>query len=338
MSVFLTHHSALAFWRRYREYPHGGVTPVKIDGYPGGPPTRLEVQDAARRVLPAGSVAHVSVPGDTSRTNEPGVCRHRWRRATHRGSYVRVGADLYVSTPEMTFLQMAAVLPLEYLVELGYELCGSYCLSAQDGGRRSCVPLSTPGDLLRLASSARGHRGRPRALRAARYVLAGTASPRETQVCMLLTLPKMLGGYGLRSPEPNGAIVYDRGAFARNGSGHVRCDLLWREARLALEYESDEFHASEAAYKADSRRRNLLRSLGYDIITLTNDEVKDVLAMDRVASSIARSLGRRGGATCEAYEQRKHDLRRLLLSQTARAGAAHLPVIAEEGSVPLGRG
>ena len=63
------------------------------------------------------------------------------------------------------------------------------------------------------------------------------------------------------------------------------CDLLWRDARVALEYESDAFHAGPDALMADSRRRNRLRALGYDVITLTNSEIKDVVAMDALANS-----------------------------------------------------
>ncbi|MCI2241113.1 hypothetical protein [Adlercreutzia faecimuris] len=324
MSVFLTHQSALAFWRWQREFDHRRPVPVKAERYLGKEPTRAEVRDAARLALPGGSEVHVAVPEGAARVNAQGIKYHRWSRASCRGSYMRVGESVYVSSPEMLFLQMAGTLCVEHLIELGYELCGAFCYSAVDGGRRSCEPVTTPSALAHFVGDATGAHGAVKARSAAVHVLAATRSPREVHSCMLLSLPCYLGGYGLREPEPNGLIVYDKAAFRRYRGGHLSCDLLWRDARFAVEYESDEFHAGGEAYVADSRRRNKLRSLGYDVVTLTNDEMKDPMAMDGLAKSVARALEQRLRPAWGDYEDRKRRLRRLLLSPRARADAAHL--------------
>lgn len=46
-----------------------------------------------------------------------------------------------VCSPEFTFVQAATICELPKLIEIGYELCGTYDLS--EGGYRECAPLTT---------------------------------------------------------------------------------------------------------------------------------------------------------------------------------------------------
>lgn len=330
MSVYFTHQSALAFWRCYREFRHCRPVEVRVDRYGGETPSLMEVRDAARVALPGDDEVHVSVPGEACRTTSQGAVRHRWRRGGERGSYVKVFKGVYVSSPAMLFLDMASELSLEHLIELGYELCGGFSYR-KAGGFCSCDPLATPTALARFAGAAAGGHGRKKAERAASFVVAGAASPREAQVAMLLTLPMRLGGYGLRRPELNGVVVLDEASRRILGKRSLRCDVLWRQAKVALEYESDQFHAGLPAYVADSKRRNALKYLGIDVVTLTNAEVKSEAAMDNLASSLARVLGQRLRGSQPRAQMAKARLRLLLLDVRQRKGAPHLPGADERG-------
>ena len=53
MSVYFTHQSALAFWRRHREFGHCRPVEVRMDRYGGEAPGLMEVRDAAQGVLPS---------------------------------------------------------------------------------------------------------------------------------------------------------------------------------------------------------------------------------------------------------------------------------------------
>ena len=292
--------------------------------YGGEAPGLMEVRDAAQGVLPSDGEIHVSVPDEARRVGALGVTRHRWRRGGERGSYVRVRRGVYVSSPPMLFLDLAPCLCLEHLIELGYELCGGFAYR-QAGGFFSCDPLVTPAALARFAGAATCRRGRKKAAHAASLVLGGAASPREAHVAMLLSLPPRLGGYGLRRPELNGAVVLDEEGWRVLGRRSLRCDLLWRQAGVALEYESDQFHAGLPAYVADSKRRNVLKRVGVDVVTLTNAEVRSEVAMDGLSIGLARALGQRiRGAQPEA-QMAKRRLRGLLFDACRRAQASHLP-------------
>lgn len=60
-------------------------------------------------------------------------------------SFYKIAQDLYISTPEATFLQLGKELGLIQLITVGYELCGSYGLSAQSSsGFLRREPRSNP--------------------------------------------------------------------------------------------------------------------------------------------------------------------------------------------------
>jgi very-short-patch-repair endonuclease len=57
--------------------------------------------------------------------------------------------------------------------------------------------------------------------------------------------------------------------------GPLTVDFLWRDARLVVETDGYRAHGSEVAFKDDKRRDLRLRALGYDVVRLTYDQVKN---------------------------------------------------------------
>jgi len=109
-----------------------------------------------------------------------------------------------------------------------------------------------------MAFSARmeGWIGHTRALRALRFVADNAASPMEAVLVMLLTLPYRLGGYGLPMPELNGIIYPKKRVSQFAGKSFYRGDLLWRDAGVVAEYNSDLEHASQNRIAMDAIRRS----------------------------------------------------------------------------------
>lgn len=108
-----------------------------------------------------------------------------------------------MSTPEFCFLQMAGCLSLVQLIQLGFELCGTYALVGGAPAVRRAAPLTTKVKLAAFVEQSSGARGCKKAARAVRYVQDGAASPMETMLAMMLCLPYGLGGYGLEKPLIN---------------------------------------------------------------------------------------------------------------------------------------
>ncbi len=211
----------------------------------------------------------------------------------HPRSFMRIEDGLYVSTPEMAFCEMASVLSLERLIALGFELCGTYRHASTFGlVRYDATPLTSPGALASFIEKSPQFKGVKKARRALPCILAGSASPRESELAMLLCLPYSLGGYGLPHPTMNAEMKLPKNVAA-TGRSSLRCDLYWPAARLDVEYDSAEFHSAERLLANDSMRRIALESMDVTSVNLTVEHLRRASLFDEAAQGIARILGKR---------------------------------------------
>lgn len=165
----------------------------------------------------------------------------------------------------LLFLQLGKELSLIQLITIGYELCGSYGLSAQSSsGFLRREPRSNPQLIERYLEKCEGIHGVKAAKRASSYLVKGSASPMESLLSMLLCLPPSLGGFGLPRPELNYPIETNEGSVAMR-----RCDLCWPDQQFALEYDSDTFHSDESKLHLDSSRRSAPEKAGVHVVSIT---------------------------------------------------------------------
>lgn len=257
----------------------------------------------------------VMVPRPERRRRAAGICCSVWTAQLPPGSLYRGAPGVYVCSPELAFLQTAAHSSLLEAIDYGYELCGTYALGIPDLtplGQRE-APLVSPRDLRRLLDFADGRRGVERAGKALAHVIENSASPRESILAMMLELPRSMGGYGFGDLELNAAIAIPNNLRHLSRHAHFMPDLFWREAKLAVEYDSDEFHTGRSNIAHDSRRRNILHAMGIMVISFTNEQITSEQEVDRIASLIARRLGVRRRGSVRNLEIRRADLHRSLL-------------------------
>ena len=177
--------------------------------------------------VPHSSAVHLTIARAQS-FQTAGVRTHESDRA--RDTVIRAG--IRMTTPEQTFIDLAANLELIELVVLGDRLV-----------RRE---VTTPQRLVRSADCWGGHH-RERVCRAARLVRAGVASPPETRLRLLVVLA------GLPEPTVN-HIVRDpeTGAWLR------RFELAYRDLLIAIEYEGRQHRNDDEIWAADIERREEL--------------------------------------------------------------------------------
>lgn len=226
----------------------------------------------------------------------------------------RLSTGAAVSAAELAFVHAAALEknPVS-LLELGYELCGSYQTPRTGVPSGYQVPaLSSVRAIKDFAARNPSLRGAAKAMRATRYLADGSASPRETKKALVLGLPHMYGGYGLGIPRMNHKVPASPAARALTGKSFFRCDLCWPEAKLDVEYQSRESHAGEENRILDSRRTNALIAMGWTVVCVTNDELDSLTATDAIAETIRKHLGKRPQVRVSGYHARKLKLRRQL--------------------------
>jgi len=262
---------------------------------------------------------HILVEASIGRGYSKSVLYHEHSWDLPDGSLVDLGEEISVVSAELCFFIMASRLPLVKLIELGFELCGNYSLKAaanDEGGvsdgrcefelgsesrlasKRSAgfysrPPLTSVKKLAVFSEQMSGNRGCQQALRALRYIVDGSASPMETILVILLMLPFNHGGYGFSPPEMNFKIRPVRAIRQSSHSQYYLFDLYWPQCKLAVEYDSDQYHTGAERIASDSKRRNTLTSLGIKTITVTNQQIRNIKEFEKVANLIAVNMGRR---------------------------------------------
>jgi len=226
---------------------------------------------------------------------------------------------------------MADKLPLVKLIELGYELCGSYSLPTKrkhlesfsmgnhqgqktsDNNLYGHPQLTSSKALKAFVANLEGIRGQKKACRALRYIVDGSASPMETILVMMLTLPHQLGGYGLPAPVLNKRINRGRSSKQRLDTAYYLCDLYWPAANLAVEYDSDLYHTGADRLTADSMKRFDFSMLGIDLITVASKQIRNAVTFEDLAKLIARKLGKRLRYNDSQFFDAHNELRNQLL-------------------------
>lgn len=174
---------------------------------------------------------------------------------------------------------------------LACEFAGSYRLGRRGDGSAcyGCESVMTAESLQETLSRATPNPATRRARTVADLMLEGSASPMETALALMLTLPVEYGGFGIRKPQLNADVCIDGAAGALRS---VRPDLLWQDEHLALEYDSAEFHANRGASSAavDAARSNALTASGYHVLRATDRIAATLEGLDLLAHQIALLL------------------------------------------------
>lgn len=287
MAYLLSHKTALEWFRLAQGVT---ITTTRFDM----PMLALE-SDATRMRRHVSELAgvsqpyHVVVPFRDRRVRSKLVVAHY--TTSQKGVFLglRVARGLFCSPPETLFSQVAARMSEEQLVFLGHELCGVYGIDAHGVYKRpAACTLQMLADHL---ASVRGVRGKRMALRACELIHEGSGSPMETALAMMLCLPPEQGGFGLPWPTFNEAQPVNGRARRLWVSDFIAPDLLWKDAKLCIEYDSDTHHSGSERIARDASRRDVLEELGLRVVTVTSEHLRDLRGVERVARVVAGALG-----------------------------------------------
>lgn len=252
----------------------------------------LEATHPANESVPLfGPVLDILCRKASHRSRIAGVRSHVWGRPLSGKAVVPIQDGLFSSSASLCYLQLASSYEIPELALLGCELMGAYTpCDFATFGLLPREPLMTPASLRRFLDTCGPVNGLVRARETLGCLLPCAASPMESRVALYLTLPRRLGGYGFPKPELN--LRFDVDGEARMVvDGHFfRGDLCWRDAGIALEYDSDTAHTGPDRIAADTKRRNALAYLGITVLGITRKQAFDAGEFDRVARTLAKLL------------------------------------------------
>ena len=141
-------------------------------------------------------------------------------------------------------------------------------------------------DFERMLFRFRGRRGVKQARELAPYAVAASESPGESWTRMTII------DAGLQAPEPQVWVYVP-------GIGWVRLDLAYEYLRIAIEYDGEEHHSSDADRRHDEERREALRRAGWIVIVVRKGDFTGV-SSDRWLTELREALAER----VPAYQRR----------------------------------
>lgn len=336
--VFISHASALEFWRHHDLSRAGGIKRTRRGSLRGATSSVSAIRSLVRNASPtSGRIygarpdmslssclnnlqieelpLHVMVDSSNKRERRGGVVTHLYEQPLPEGSLCKISDDVYVASPELTLCQMATLLPPVDVLELCLEFCSGYCLNPEtERGFDDRPALTSSSRLATFVHQFKGRRGARRIKPLLPYVIDDSASPMESIVLMLLCLPSRLGGRQLPLPEHNVAIPITERARSHTRRKTLVCDLYWKEFRLDAECDSTKHHSSKQQLGIDSNRRIILDAMEYKYVGITRWQLESENEFEDVVQAIRRAMGLKLRSASDRIRANRNALREYLVA------------------------
>ena len=366
MSYFIVSHNAALALLAHIPNPRFGDSEPEVVSIAGACAlSDQEAQEFIDRYDLGIDVLDLMVPKRADRRRTKHVATHLCTNELPAGSFISLGLwrgdlDAYVCSPELAFLQAAHDGGAAEAIYAGYAMTADYRLdnlapggvTSRDRGMRD-GKLTTKELIAAYLDRASKVRGAAKAKALLLYVKEGSRSPRESGLCMLMSLPVHYGGFALGEAELNKKYFirdgYNEGrkrklrvlerapditltAKAEVGLDKVRAGLLPEVLTALVDYDSDAIHDGSEKIHKDAERRNELALLnGAAYFTVTTDQASDYEKLVRQCERIRRKLHRRKrplfnkpmSEEARYLAQARAETRRFKLWQTVIAAQQH---------------
>lgn len=336
MQIVLAGESALAFWvwatrpdsslRALRQCCGNNAHDVAIQPLPQRRGTTLAqaLLNNGPQLLPSPyklSISHAQIEGlcnelgivgpllalvkdKTNKRTQANLITHSLANISKLEEFYEPIKGLFISSPRLVYAQMSRGLSIESLIMLGYELCGEYSTDeAAERGFYNRTPLTNTNSICNLINASPNLGNKQAALRALNCIVEGTASPAESQLSAMLTIPTRFGGFGFKRPKANAIVLSDAKSQKVSKRNWRACDLFWEEELVDVEYDSEAFHSTREQRFEDSVRRNALVSSKIRVISVTPGQLRSREELATVALVLASALNKRRRTKVENFNE-----------------------------------
>ena len=277
-------------------------------------PPAIHLADEMQRYGVAAHPYHLLLDGDNTGFEREDVIRHIGKNPLPPRALIKLSRSLYVASPELLFLQLATFEKPDVidLIEIGYELCGTYVLdNSWDGLTEIDKSLTSTHKIGNFIEKMSGSNGVKLAKQALCHVNDRSNSPMESVLAMLVSLPTRMGGLGLGPIALNHPVA--------TPLGPRRPDILFTKYRVGLEYKGKEYHSVEAVGR-DDRRQNKLVGSGVTILNVWYEDLVNEHLFEQLTTDLFRALGIRKRIRAKGFETKQALLRLQLMPVIERFG------------------
>lgn len=250
-----------------------------------------------------------------------GVVRHIVTTELPSYAVFQLDEGVYCTTPEETYLNLAATLARETQDDLlfkaeamlalyGMELCGLFYLGAStDTLLERNKPLVTKNKLTAYLDKCTRRPGVELARKSLVHIEDRMRSPMEAACALLLCRERRIGSIGLPQGEANCPV--------ETSEGIREVDRLWKKYGLGYEYQGREYHTAETRRQED-RRRNALLGSGITIMNIWYEDLAQPRAFSELAATLSKKMGKRLRIRSESFAWKQQVLRSVALPSLNR--------------------
>ena len=240
---------------------------------------------------------HLMVPETHHRIHTENTNLYTWMKNIPDNSFLHLkdrandDENIFISNPELTFFIACNSYTLPEAVLIGNILCATYVFDNDSAiKQREREPATTGKKIKRYLDKMNNVKGVRKAKKAASYIVDRCNSLREAELAAIAVLPIKYGGYGAPSFEMNGAVHVKKEYLKGLGRNILRCDFVWAQEKIVVEYESDMTHLEKEQHYYDKRRSTALTGSGYKAIYITNADVNSFSKIDETFFMIRKML------------------------------------------------
>ena len=209
-------------------------------------------------------------------------------------TFVRLTDSLYIISPETAFLLEARHRSLPELIQLACDLCAIYkpdAFSPYKQIKRS--PITSVNEITSYLSGINNIVGGRKARQAITYALDNSNSPMESKLASIFRPPFSLGGGGIYDISLNQVSRLSQNAATFLGRDYCICDICSNKKKVVFEYDSNLTHLTADQHSYDKKRSTALQMSGYNVFTITADNLKSHSSLDQLILSARDALGLR---------------------------------------------
>lgn len=307
MRIFLHGISSFSYWLTAQLNPRAGET-VSAQALRDCEPTLKSLKHLSGCLPFVPRPYQVTTPSEERRV-PANVVRHVCVKRPKGKAFCRVADGVYVSSPELCFIQLGCALSFHELVRAGSVLCGCFRIDPSENGKlRERSRLTTKRRMEAFVRANPGLPGIKNVRRALPWLVEGAASPPEVFLAMVLGMPFRFGGFQVEGLMANRRLVPTQKAQALARRATLVPDLLLPDTRLAIEYDSTAEHASSRQLSRDAQKRLALEADGYKVVTVTTRQLADRAALRGIAEQIYEHVGRRLRPQSQFFDARQAQL------------------------------
>lgn len=291
-NLYLSHNTALSIYKEYRiGYLSFNLFKSKNSLFKNSCISNKLV-NRAKNLINTNNAIDILINNKNSYHKNKQVKRHLCSIKLPNNAFRKISNNIFIISPEFLFCQMASTFSVSELLIFGMEICGTYVTNKKQLFTNN-TPLTSAIKILAFCKNFRKHqnnfKGIKKAVEVASMLKDNSASPKESVLYSALASPRKWGGFNIKNLNINKEINISSKAKAICNQNYIRSDLSIAKSKIAIEYDSDQFHSVIAQNRKDKKRINALLHDKWKIFTFLADQLYDINRFKTLAIDILKA-------------------------------------------------